>query len=659
MTLEADSTPTKGRRRNSAAAAPATESSNAAVDAQLGVLGVELTPLSDADIVPLTAEPSAAELAAISDADRDRVLNPFTARELPDPAPTRQQAREQRTDSRQATNQPTPSTRRFGPVGKKLPGSEHVKLHKRLETGKLAYVGEYHSSDMAQSQNIESFIAKYIQPKFGPGEYQITGVTASGQEFDAGSVTLMAPLGEAIDSPTVGGTTPLNLIQQMLDREAERRDAELRALSSNQKDPIKTLKELHELQQSLSPQLPPLMPSMDSDRRSNATETMMAGMMSMMTTVLAQALQPKQPDPLLLALINNLAAAKNTPTPVVDPTQQLVQLSEVIKNLNGNNNGNGGNNQMLELLMRERMSPGDVLSLVNQVKGERGTDDLKKSVENLGFLLNTVQQLRQHTEPSGGSGFWDAVNSLLSNPSLASAVGSRVNGAARQQPAPQVRVEAPQARVQQLPAPQQRDPLALKARELAARKMRLEELEIAKREQQLGLVATPAAAPAPAPVEEAPVMVEPVEAQAPKAEDEEPVTLPPGITDHINSFMSAQNDGEIVSTAIDMVFSFAESERWRPYSEVIVGLILRGDRAQFLQYMSSLLVSLRTVGMMEDALARKIVETLHNHFETIVNETRERLEQLNAEGEADSGESEEDDGEVEGEEEPEDLLQLE
>jgi hypothetical protein len=408
--------------------------------------------------------------------------------------------------------------------------------------------------------------------------------------------------------------------------------------------------------------MPTLTPSDNS--RGNSNDTLMAGVMNLMGTVLAMAMRPKETDPLLLALINNLAT-NNKPQPPLDATAQLVQLSEVVKNLQGNNGGSGSSNQMLEMLMRERMSPADVLGLVNQVKGERGTDDLKKSVENLGFLLNTVQQLRSHTEPSGGSGFWDAVNSIFANPGLASAIGSKVrsigDGAARP-------VQALPAHTQTPAQAPPRDPLALKARELTARKMRIEEMQIVEAERRLGLAAPPPASPQlpPIPTATAAVAVaveEPGEPGPLATPNGEGVTLPPRITDHLNSYMTARDDGDIVATTIELIFSLKEDEKWQPYSEVIVGCILKNDRASFMQYMSSLLVSLRHIGMLDDALAHKISDTLQKHFSVIVEETTKRMvaegspaDSTEEDGEGDGDpEGDDDDG---GEEDPDDLLQI-
>lgn len=673
---------------------------NPEVDAQLEAIGVALDGNQDAPEVPLQPDvspaapptpeqlapdaPAALEaappppvqppvpLAARSGPPADpETLNPFTRQPAPEPKPSKNRQRQDRADNRETINKTTPSTRRFGSMGNKLPGAEHILVRKRTESGQMAYIGEFNSTDLAHSQNVESYIARYLQPKFGPGEYWVFGVDVAGREFDAGYVQLLPAADDALmgtpgGSAHAGGTSPLSLIQQMLDRESTRRDAELRALSSKKdKDPIELMRQMHNLQKEMAP-VPPLPALKSSEKGSNTTDTVLGGMMQMMTTVLAQAMQP---NPLMVALIQKLTDKADTPAPAgADPSQQLLVLSEVVKNLGGNK-GPDVSSQMLEMLMKERMAPSDVLSLVQQVKGERGTDDLKKSMENLGFLLNAVQQLRSHTEP-GGSGFWDAINSIFSNPGLANAIGNKVSAIAQTNQAQALRPgQGAPPSPQQLPPgvppgqqPPARDPLALKARELIARKQRIDEVELLERERRAGISPAPGAPPGTQPAQvdappaADPAVVEPIPAAAaaPVADVSIPATpnqqvaLPSRITDHLNGYTMAKDDGDYVRTTIELVFSLANDAEWRPYSEVILSFIVQNNRAKFMHYMSSMFTALRTSKLLDDALAHKIMDALQRNFDTIVSETLTHLQALQeAEGLEDGMEEPEgDEGEL-------------
>jgi hypothetical protein len=622
---------------------------NPQVDEQLESLGIDNAPTPSAptpapepapvepesDPEPEATEPSPPEphrggLGLFNDtAARDEALNPFKREQLPPPKPTKTQERDNRRDNAQAKNLQTPSTKRFGALGNKLPGAEHIKIHKRVEGGTLAYIGEYNSNDLSQSQDVESFANRYIKPSYGPGEYQITGVDAQGREFDGGLIQLLAPILPSPDMPPpAGGKSALDLVQQMIDADARRRDSEVRAMTQGQKDPIQMLRELKELEQSFTPPMPPLKPS-DGSSKADPLTTMMAGMMQMMGTVLATALAPKTMDPVLGAILAKMLG-DSAPKVAEDPTVQLERLSNVVKNLGGGGGGGSGG-PLVDYLIKDRMTTADVLNLVDKLRGERGTDDFKKSMDNIGIMLGAVGQLRAQTEPNVSSGFWDAVSSALNNPALAQMVG--VKARPQLQSGQQVRALPAQAGQAQPQQPQQRDPLALKARELAARRMRLEEVEIAERERRLGIGLPQAQpqqpvaqiTPPPAAQQEPPQFIEPVvpPQPAPSRATQQP-TLPPNIADHINSYLAAEDDGDVLRTTMEMIYDLPKDEVWKPYAEVIIAFIMRSDRARFLQYMASLFTSLKTIGLMDDSLVKRILDVLSRNFDVLTTEVSKK-----------------------------------
>jgi hypothetical protein len=596
--------------------------------------------------------------------DSGDALNPFT-RSPVEPNESRKDQREQRREDRQSTQQPTPSTKRFGAIGKKMPGAERIRVHKRLDNGKLAFVGDYDSADLAASDNVESFIFDSVTPKWGYGRYQIQGVDVHGRTFDAGRVEILAPLSEQAQPQAPAAPNPFDLLKQLMDREAERRDMELQLMQRNQKDPIDMIKQLHDLQQQMAPPVPMPVLTKQSDGGNNAMTTMLAGMMQMMTTVLATALAPKPErsdpmTPVLVALISKLA--DNKPANV-DPTTQLTALSEVVKNLRGNDGGSG---QMVDLLLKERMTPTDVLQMVDKFRGERGTDDFKKSLENIGFLLNAVQQVRAQTEPSASGGFLDVISSALNNPAFGEMLLSRTRGGQQQRQAP-----VPQ----QLPPPQQPmralpDPAVVaKARELALRELRLKELELARREQALAGGAG----------EAAPVSA--VAVEVPSAPSQEvpagPIAagLPPNIENYINAYLEAKDDSDIVRITFAMIFEMTSDATWKSYSEIVLTLIEQSDRARFMHYMASLFSSLKGMKVISEELGRRVLDSLHRNFEVLVQFTRESVQKLieqhqaqggaagdvveDEPGEGDAEEEDEEEDEDEDAEDPDDLLHLE
>jgi hypothetical protein len=70
--------------------------------------------------------------------------------------------------------------------------AERLKVYKRQD-GKRTYVNAYTVSDIKElgdCDNIEAFIREHVVPVFGIGRYEITGIDARGQEFDAGWVII-------------------------------------------------------------------------------------------------------------------------------------------------------------------------------------------------------------------------------------------------------------------------------------------------------------------------------------------------------------------------------------------------------------------------------------------------------------------------------------
>jgi hypothetical protein len=405
--------------------------------------------------------------------------------------------------------------------------------------------------------------------------------------------------------------TPLTLVRELVQRT-------LNQPQPSQRDPIKMLGELHELQRSMEP-----MPAPKQEKDNTLLLAIVGGLTTVASTLATVLTQPKTPDPVMQLFMAKFLDDKPRgesmklppPPPPADPTEQLKNLASVVQSLRGES-PTPKDDRLIELLMKDRMAPADVLALVNQAKGERGTDDFKKSMENLGIMLTAVNQLRQHTEPGTGAGFWDAIGALVQNKELAKTVVTTLRGQREPQEAP------PQ---HQLPAP---DPLVVRARGVAARRLALEEQEIARREQQppppVQIVqSAPAAQPTQVPDE-----------AAPKTLGKIP-PLPLEVPDYINRYIEAKDDAEMVGITIDMLFTFGENEAWRPYAEVILSLIAQSDRGRFINHMASLFVTLQGINMIEAPLVQKIMSALGSNFPAIVEAVKQQMEADAAEGDED------------------------
>ena len=568
--------------------------------------------------------------SAVSEPEPDNPFvgpeSPFTRPEAKPPAPSPKARQEERLADRTQVNKPTPSAKRFGTLGKKLPGAERAKVHKRQEAGNLAYIGEYTEHDLTQSQDIESFLHKYVRPKYGPGDYQITGVDAHGRMFDMGTVTLLSPLPEA--PKEAQAETPMSLFKTLFDKTFEMQQQQTH-IPQPPKDPIEMLGDLFQLKKQMDGPVPEPKPS---------DNTLAVAMVSAATTVLTALIgymsRPKAPDPIMAALLTKLVddggrkgggdlPPPPPPPPQVDPTEQLKNLAGVLATLKGDSSNN---DKFTELLLKERMTPADLMKLMSDVKSERGSDGLKKGLEDLGIMFNAINQFRAHTEPGAGAGFMDVLGALAQNRELGSVLAEMVRGRRGEQPVQQ-RVEV-------------REPVRLR--------------EVDQRF---------------APQVTAPVLQQPQQPQQPQPQSPQPQelapelvsssALPEGIVDFVNRYVGTESSEDVVEVTRDLLLALAEdkNENWRKAAEVIQSYVRSSERDKFLRYMNGFFKGLVVIRLLELDQAKRVLQVLYEDFPSLVEALERGPEEGNEDGE--SGEDGEgDEGEGDGEGEEEDLLQL-
>ena len=600
-------------------------------DLNKSLAGIDDVPPATATAVALAREEAARKsaerqtpAAGESEGDSD-YHNPFSRPEAEPPQPSAQLRRAEGASDRAKQNKGTPSTKRMGALGAKLPGAEHAKIHKRGEGGHLSLIGTVREKDMTRSQDMEAFVHEFMAPSYGPGLYQVTGVDAVGREFDMGIVDIAIPIGPSapIVAPPAQDQSALGIIMKMMEQQGNQRQP--------QADPIDGLMKLHQLKQQMEPGAP---------QKDNSTVlALIAGVTQVATTVLGVMMQPKGPDPIMALLLAKMLEEKPRrdsdmgmmppPPPAIDATEQLKNLAAVVTSLRGPEKSSG-NDELIAYLLKDRMTPADVLNLVNQVKGERGTDDFKKSMENVGIMLNAAGQIRAQTEPGAGSGFWDAITAMLGNKELAGSVVQTMRGRQQQGADPQL---PPQQQPRPLGAPPPNDPLVIQARANAEKRLRIEAAELELREKKLSEVQ---ATITPPPQVEAKQLEQ---ADTPPgdtiAKPDRP-KLPDNMGDFINAYLEAKTDEEYVEISVEMILSLGEHEDWKPYAEVILSFIANSDRARFLNYMASFLTAMRTVGLMQDELAHKVMKALAGNFPTLVEVVQQKMTEGD-EGDEDEG----------------------
>lgn len=570
----------------------------------------------------------------------------------PAPVPSPRQTKKEKQEERQlkANSKPqSPSTRRLGELGKKLPGAEHVKVEKRNARGKLAYVGNYRMADLSQSQSMETFIAEYIKPHFGAGEYQLTGIDAMGREFDGGTVEVLDPFNNADPLPQKDQSSGLvDVVKQMI-RDRNQPQASV--------DPIEQLQRLLTVKQSLDQE--------DDDKKATEGGTVAAMisamgqqsqasmdmMMTLLTTMLPLMMK-KDEDPVQALLLAKLlddndkgsSAPLPPPLPPANPMADVLPIVQVLAEVMKpqQSDGDGLTGVLMQHILNSQtantLGPKDMVELFESMRGERGTDDFKKTMDNMGFLMNAIQALRAQTEPVQG-GFMDSVGQLFSNRDFSSALAGAIR----------TKTEA-RAAAAGLPAPQQHRALPAGGDEEAhyvdraqrARQQRIEIARAAAEAEESALAVEratdplqhrprparpePGTAPAAPPVVTSPpVAAKPTDPEAAVERVKERTggklpSLPPDIGDHINNMIAAEDAGATVESVIDMLFYLGrlEGTEWKQFAETVLHLMHQNDPVRSVAFLSQFLEGLREIGLVNAELVKKVLDAVHEHFEDIV-----------------------------------------
>jgi hypothetical protein len=605
------------------------------------------------EIDPVT-EPSAPDPEPKPSKPMQQILQPA---EVPPPKLSKDEERAIKEAERQARLNQSPSTKKLGAIGALLPGAERVRISKRRDSGQKAYIGEYGLKDLQGAGSIEAFINRYIKPTYGPGEYPIEGVTAHGGIIQCQPVFIMEPVTDPVPQPGGTDSALADLLRQQLASMSEQHAREIASLRDSvnhtppPQDPIDTMQKLYSFQQEINPPKPEdnsLGAAMQAMAQMNQANMQM--MMGLFGTVMQTLGQKPAMDPVLGTILAKLLEDKKggdsmpmmPPPPPPNPAQNLRELAEVAAILKGDSSND---NKLLEYLLakadQDRMSPKDVLQLVSEVKGERGTDDLKKSLENLGIMMNAVQTLRQNTE-GGGGGWADAMAALFQNPSLGRIASSMVGG----------RGGAAAAALPEDTSMQER------ARIIQEKRLRLEERRLALAEAQIEEAERPGRTPhqphvPPAPqqhrqvTEGIPVTIErqATAAQTVRQTPQHTVgnlpQFPDGIVDHVNELLGAQDGPERIQSFLSILVFLNQHEEWKALAQTILHHIHDGDPNQALPFTRTFLESLRDIQLIDDETVTATVNAMAEHFEEVVAHVRQLVADSN---EPEPGEEDDDAG---------------
>jgi hypothetical protein len=558
---------------------------------------------------------------------------------------------------RPKAKQKGPGLSRLGAtLASKVPGAEQLKVYLRKDTGQLGFIGTYQANDLRRCTDIEEFAFRYLKPKYGAGEYVIHGIDAHGRELDVGSVHLLDPpaMSEAQGA--------LGLVQQMISKQEkwlEDRERSLKPSSSSGLEAVTMLREVMNVAEMASKDAKEEKAKVAAEAASSSNAMMQMFMamqqqnqqmqlqMQQQTMQLISAMAQPREDPLMKMLLAKLVEEKSSsgglpppppPPPPADPVDGLAKLLAAIVPLMQPGGGGGGDDEYKSMLKEmvaarenERMTPKDILQMMQEMRQERGTDDFKKSADNLAMMLSLTNQLRQSTEGGAAAGFWDALGALFGNRDFAGSIAQSIRAKASTEQQTQL---TQQQQAQML----QRQALVLAQQQEAQRRVLEARAQQALKESTTPPAATvppatpvpiPAPAPSPTPLPAARENVVPIrkpveEAKTPPTPIPGPskptIQLPPlpaNAIDHLNQIILAPDEAGMIEHLIKLVMYLSEFPDWKPFTTEVLKAAQAGNKRETLQFLATAFEGLMAMGLIDRPLAQKVLLAVNKHFADI------------------------------------------
>ncbi|MGL4255610.1 MAG: hypothetical protein ACRCSL_04695 [Microbacterium sp.] len=485
--------------------------------------------------------------------------------------------------------------RKFGAIASAIPGAERIRIRKRLDSANLAYVGEYNFRDLASVVDIEAFVARYVKPKHGAGEYDVTIIDANGREFPAGSVFLV---GDPVDGG--GSSNMVDLVRDLMT-----------AKQQPQVDPFEQMQKAQRFAEELK-------------KSSGGGDATLMAMMAMMA-------QPKQtgPDPILLATLERLAskvekieqttaappmplgAPLPPPPPATDwvalGTQIVLPLLQMMQQQSQNNmqmllqmtqnRDTLGAKDMIALMQEsqsraaqlaaaDKLSVRDVIDLLQRKNEEsKPQNSLEDQMEAFIKMREFAQAISPPPPPgSQGASFWDALVALASSGDVAAALSDRIRSRTEQQP---VQHAAPQVTHRALPSTSGAQVVPFRPRNVPA---------------QVPQTAAPAQGPA-----------------------QQAVPLPPTLKDDCAKITMAGDPPARLQALVETLLNLYKTNEFKGFVEALLGAIAANETERTLHGLGRWLVMLEENSLLERKTSLAVLQDVKTHWDAIRELLLEKL----------------------------------
>jgi hypothetical protein len=253
---------------------------------------------------------------------------------------------------------------------------------------------------------------------------------------------------------------------------------------------------------------------------------------------------------------------------------------------------------MLADAKSQALSPRDTIALLQEMRpASNGSEDFRKSLENLSLVMQVANNLRANTEPQSAS-FFDAVGALISNGDFLGSIGTMIRKKA-ESAALMTQVQA-------------RKELATTARQMGYTPPASLPAQPATPTQVSAAQAPQASAPAAAATAAAPPV-------PPKPQRQFP-PLPDNIGDFINKMSEAEDEAAQIQATMDMLVGLAGYNEWRPFVEQLFAFATKdgGDKQKTLGLLATLFRHLNAMQLLTVELGEKVFGAFEKHYVDII-----------------------------------------
>jgi hypothetical protein len=558
-------------------------------------------------------------------------------------------------------------------LSEKAPGAAKVKVYKR-DKGQRWFIADYSMDDLKGFSDFESFLTVFVEPEYGPGEYNLVGIDAGNRELELGTIRLRGKPSKKAESGA------MDLVTQMMERNERQNQAYIEQMRELMKPPPQPTNPLEMLAgvMAVGEKLNEKAEAKAQEAKAEVDDAMaavsesgdrtMQVMMAMMQSQAAAAQQqqqmlmtilskPKEEDPVMKLLLMKLLEDKEDSgggaAPPPPPSQKKESTAELITALGafmaasaGKSSGDDDFKDLLKAMLIKQESNGlgmkDVIELLTR-KEEK--PNLKNTIDDLAAVMNVANNLNRSQEGGPAAGLFDALAALFSNRDFAGSIANTIRAKMGQGEAiTRTQLDAERQRL----ALQQR--MTQRTMQMAAGQQPVAQVG----PPQPAMVTPPPGAPRPVPPQAhpggAPYAVQPQPGMQPGMQ---PHYAPPGppnpgmppggptpaqvqeaadrtvarmgrlpqlpslTSDHINELANAADDGELVGKTVAMLIYFAEFEDWRPFSEQLLGFVRDGNKRATHEYLTAFFDGLAQIHLIEPTLAKKVTRSLIEHFDVV------------------------------------------